>query len=578
MKIQSNLDQTTLEPTLKRLFGGEQPYIIKRIYLVLFSSLLFAFGMNTSFFGEVLKIYPLGWSQALFHVALFLVLLSVTALLLNFLCIRFITKPLLITLFIVCSLSNYFMETYGIVMNTEMLENIIQTSPSESLDLASPMLFFNLMLFGIIPSYWLLRVRIDYGGWRKALLGRVSLFAVAVLVIIASLFSSAPTFASFFREHKSVRYHANPIAFIYSVTKLAGSNPVQLNQALIPIANDARVNSDPRGRKLVVLVVGETARADRFSLNGYERETNPLLSQQNIINLTNVMAAGTSTAISVPSMFSHMGRETFSSSEARRTENLLDVLDGVGVSVLWRDNNSDSKGVALRVEYQDFKDPSINPVNDGEPRDEGMLYGLQDYIDQKDGDILIVLHQMGSHGPAYYKRYPKEFEVFTPVCKSNQLEKCSQEEIDNAYDNTILYTDFFLSKVIDFLKGNDENFQTAMLYFSDHGESLGEGNMYLHGYPYRLAPIEQRHVPAILWFGSRFPVYKEAIAKGANESLSHDNLFHTMLGLFNIDTDIKEADLDIIAKNNGYRRDDSMIAESDNPRDPQKEEHNLVID
>lgn len=556
-------NKNILSSVLKHLFLGECSYSISRTNLVVLCSLFFAIGLNTSFFGEVFKIYPLGWSQAMFHVGLFLILLSVTAILLNVICFRFITKPILIVLFIVCSLSNYFMETYGIVMNTEMLENIIQTTPMESLDLASPMLFLNLILFGVVPSYLLLRVRINYGNIRYAFLSRLALFAMTFAVIVASLFSSGPAFASFFREHKSVRYHSNPIAFIYSVSKLVGSSPVQLNQEIRAIAKDAQVQSNQLGRRLVVLVVGETARADRFSLNGYERETNPMLSQENIINLTNVMAAGTSTAISVPSMFSHMGREEFSSSEARRTENLLDVLARSGISVLWRDNNSDSKGVALRVEYQDFKDPSLNPINEGEPRDEGMLYGLQEYIDQKDGDILIVLHQMGSHGPAYYKRYPEEFEVFTPVCKSNQLEKCSQEEIDNAYDNTILYTDYFLAKVISLLKNNEEMFQTAMLYFSDHGESLGERNMYLHGYPYSLAPIEQKHVPAILWFGSNFPVNGEAVASGASEAYSHDNIFHTVLGIFGVSTESRDANLDIISQNKAYRRNSVIVASID---------------
>lgn len=559
----SAFHSSSLKQISKRLFGGDRPYSIKRIHLVLLSSLIFVLGMNTSFFKEVLKIYPLGWNQVVFHLGLFLILLSVTALLLNLLCIRYITKPILITLFIVSSLSNYFMETYGILMNTDMLQNIMQTSPGESLDLASPMLFVNLLFLGILPSYLILRVRIDFGTWKTALLSRASLTGATLVAIFLSLFAAAPTFASFFREHKPVRYHANPAAFIYSVAKLTESHPDVLNEEVTPLGTDAHIQRDSLERKLVVMVVGETARADRFSLNGYERETNPLLAKEDVITLTNVMSAGTSTAISVPSMFSHLERENFSSSEARRTENLLDVLNHAGVSILWRDNNSDSKGVALRVEYQDYKDPAINPVVDEEPRDEGMLYGLQDYIDNHDGDILIVLHQMGSHGPAYYKRYPKEFEVFTPVCTSNQLEKCSQQEIDNAYDNTIVYTDFFLSKVINLLKQNDDRFQTAMLYFSDHGESLGEGRMYLHGYPYGFAPEEQKHVPAVLWFGSHFPVDKNAMQRGAANDYSHDNIFYTMLGLFNVETTLQKPEMDIVARNGAYTKDVSHYVKAE---------------
>ena len=203
-----------------------------------------------------------------------------------------------------------------------------------------------------------------------------------------------------------------------------------------------------------------------------KKRTNPLLKQEDIINFPNMSSCGTATAISVPCMFSITNKENYDSTKIRNSDNILDILKRAGVNILWRDNNSDSKGVALRVEYQDFQIPENNPICDDECRDIGMLSNLQEYIDsKKSGDIFIVLHQMGNHGPAYYKRYPKEFEKFTPVCKTNQLEECTQEEIDNAYDNAILYTDYFLSKVIELLKQNND-FETAMIYISDHGESL----------------------------------------------------------------------------------------------------------
>jgi lipid A ethanolaminephosphotransferase len=233
--------------------------------------------------------------------------------------------------------------------------------------------------------------------------------------------------------------------------------------------------------------------------------------------------------------------------EAGNTENLLDVLIHAGVHVLWRDNNSDSKGVADPSIFEDFRSPDVNPVCDSECRDVGMLAGLSSYIDgQSDGDIVIVLHQMGNHGPAYYKRYPAAFEKFTPACQTNQLENCTDIEIGNAYDNAILYTDYFLAEVISFLKTYDSRFETAMYYMADHGESLGENGLYLHGLPYMLAPETQKHVASIMWFGSSYKVDRQAMRAKANDKISHDNYFDTVLGLMEIDTDVYDPGKDIM--------------------------------
>jgi lipid A ethanolaminephosphotransferase len=251
-------------------------------------------------------------------------------------------------------------------------------------------------------------------------------------------------------------------------------------------------------------------------------------------------SCGTSTAISVPCIFSNFTRGQFNNEKAATTENLLDILSHTKkINILWRDNNSNSKGVALRVTYEDYKQPPNNTICDPECRDVGMLVGLQDYINKnKEENIFIVLHQMGNHGPAYYKRYPPTFEKFKPACQTNELEKCSNEEINNAYDNAILYTDFFLSKVITLLKENSNNFGTAMFYVSDHGESLGEKGVYLHSLPYFMAPDEQKNIAAVLWFGGDLAkrTNYDLLKKRTSMPYSHDNIFHTFLGLMDIKT------------------------------------------
>ncbi|MCB1810140.1 MAG: sulfatase-like hydrolase/transferase, partial [Candidatus Competibacteraceae bacterium] len=295
-------------------------------------------------------------------------------------------------------------------------------------------------------------------------------------------------------------------------------------------------------RELIIMVVGETARRDHFSLNGYARNTNPELAQiSNLVSYQQVSACGTSTAISVPCMFALTGHDNFDGETAQHTENVLDILQRAGVSVLWRDNNSDSKGVATRVRYEDFRSPALNPVCDIECRDIGMLQGLQAYIDNQTGDILIVLHQMGNHGPAYYKRYPPEFERFTPACHSAELSTCSEQEINNAYDNAILYTDYFLSQVIALLKANTPQFETAMLYVSDHGESLGEKGLYLHGMPYLFAPKEQTEVPVIVWVGESSDVDLSSALRSKDKQNSHDAVFYSLLAAFEIEDSLASA-------------------------------------
>jgi lipid A ethanolaminephosphotransferase len=244
-------------------------------------------------------------------------------------------------------------------------------------------------------------------------------------------------------------------------------------------------------------------------------------------------------------------RDDYSYKKGIRTQNVLDVINHTKkVSILWRDNNSDSKGIALRVPYEDYKTSKNNTICiEGECRDIGMIVGLDTYIQQnKDKDILIVLHQMGNHGPAYYKRYTKEFEKFTPTCKTNQLEACTQEEIANAYDNAILYTDDFLTQTIQYLKKYDPTYNTLMLYIADHGESLGENGLYLHGMPYFMAPDAQTHVGALMWIGDKTlqNMNISHLKNNKNKSYSQDNLFHTLLGIFNVKTKVYQPKMDMI--------------------------------
>lgn len=457
--------------------------ILVSVFLILF--------YNFAFFSNVSDAYPVNTSNLGFILSLAFFFGSITAILLSLGCYRHSIKPVLIIVLMLSSATSYFMDSYNTVFDSIMIDNIIQTNMAEASDLFSVHYLLYMIFLGVVPSVIIYKIKIRYARRSKETLAKVTLIASSVAIAIMSIALFSSYYASFFREHKSLRYYTNPSYYIYSTGKYISTLVASATTpgVLTQIGEDAMIPASDEHRELIVLVIGETARADRFSLNGYARKTNPLLEQKNVISFTNFWSCGTSTAYSLPCIFSGDDQAQFDITRASNTENALDVLHESGVNVLWLDNNSDSKGVALRVPYESYKSPDNNPVCDPECRDVGMLTHLQSYIDEHPkGDIFIVLHQMGNHGPAYYKRYPKEFEVFKPVCKTNQLENCSNIEINNAYDNAILYTDYFLSKTIELLENNENYFEASMFYVSDHGESLGENGIYLHGLPNMIAP------------------------------------------------------------------------------------------
>ena len=530
---------------------------ISQYKLIIFSSILFVLFYNFSFFENVFKTYPIESTSIIHLFSVVVLLISLTIFFFTFLSSRYTTKPLLILTLFVSAFTAYFMDTFHVVIDDGMIRNAIETNLDESSDLFSLKLVLYVLFLGLIPSYFVYKSNISYSTSRKEFFAKLKVLALSLGVILIILFSFSKFYTSFFREHKPLRYHVNPIYWIYSIGDYIGktlnSGPIVLKE----IGRDAKIKpektlEEEEKKELVIMVVGEAARANRFSLNGYSKETNPLLKQEkDLINFSNMYSCGTATAQSVPCMFSIFDKSEYNHKKGISTENVLDVLKNTNnVQILWRDNNSDSKGVALRVDYEDYKNPKTNTIcDDVECRDEGMLVGLDEYIKKhKDKDILIVLHQMGNHGPAYYKRYPKEFEKFTPVCKTNQLEQCTQEEVSNAYDNAILYTDYFLSKVINFLKPYSNSHETAMLYMSDHGESLGENGLYLHGLPYFMAPDEQKHIGSLIWLGEEMKedIDLEKLNSYKNNQFSQDDLFHTLLGLFEVETNVYKKEMDIL--------------------------------
>ncbi len=523
--------------------------------LITICALFLTLFYNFSFFKNVLNTYSFTGLNILYVLSIAILLFSFITFLFTIISSKYTTKPLLILILIISSFSAYFMDTYNVIIDDSMIRNSLQTNLNESMDLFSLKLVAYVLFLGLIPSYLIYKIKLEYKSLKHEIFAKLKTIFLSLGIILIILFSFSKFYTSFFREHKPLRYSVNPIYWIYSVgdyiNKTLNTNPTEIKKIGLDakILEDSHINEKEKP-ELIIMVLGEASRADRFSLNGYEKQTNPLLEKEDVLSFSNLSSCGTSTAHSVPCMFSMFDRVDYDYKKGISTQNVLDVLNNTNkVKVLWRDNNSDSKGLALRVDFEDFRTSKTNTkCDETECRDEGMLVGLKEYIQKNQGkDILIVLHQMGNHGPAYFKRYPKEFEKFTPICKTNQLEECTQEEVSNSYDNAILYTDYFLSQVINFLKPYSKDYEAGMFYMSDHGESLGENGVYLHGMPYFIAPKEQTNVASIFWAseGLKEDLDMEKLKSYKNKELSQDNLFHSLLGLFEVESEVYKKDMDI---------------------------------
>ena len=512
--------------------------------IIVITALYLVTTANISFFAQVLNIYPLD-TNAGFIFSLVGLLFGLLWLIFQLLCYRSTAKAVLITMVLVAAVCGYFTDAYGTIFDRNMLINSLQTDQAEAMDLMAPSFAIRVVLLGIIPAFIISKIRLKRLSWQRAILQKTATLVASIALIALCLIPFGDQYASFFRQHKEVRYYSNPITPIYSVVKL-GTDYIAERQrpdTLILHAADAKrsaaVNSTAKP-KLMVFVVGETVRADHIGLNGYTRNTTPLLAKQaDIYSFKNVTACGTSTAYSVPCMFSYANQSDYDVDTAAYNENVLDTLNKQGVKVIWRDNNSSSKGVADRVVFEDYKTPDKNPNCDSECRDIGMLDGFDKMIksDSSQKDTLVILHQMGNHGPAYYKRYPKAFEKFQPVCMTNELSKCDAQSVINGYDNAIGYTDYFLNNVIETLKPYQQDYEVMMVYISDHGESLGENNIYLHGLPYSIAPNAQKQVPLIVWSPTSNRISSESLTSMSTQPVSHDFITPTLLSFFDITTD-----------------------------------------
>lgn len=473
---------------------------------------------------------------------------------------RPLIKPVSVLLLLTAGFGAYFMMQYNIVIDGDMINNVLQTDVRETRDLLNWRMLVVVGIVALLPTAFFWRIPVARAASVLGHLGRLAVAWVAALVIFAmTLLACYQPMASLMRNHHQIRYTINPLTTVYSLVEVTVVHRLIKPRPFQDIGQDATLGpayADPAQKPpLMVLVLGETGRAGNFSLNGYDRDTNPLLAKDGVLSFHNVWSCGTSTATAVPCMYSHLGKVAY---EARDKDyaTLMDVLQHAGLAVLWIDNQpAGCKGVCDRVPHvmtSGLKDPALCPR--GECMDQIMLRDLDRRIaelpaERRAKGIVIAMHQMGSHGPAYSERSDASTKKFLPECTTNVLQDCPHDQLVNAYDNSIVYTDKFLHDAIGWLRTQSAAHATSLLYVADHGESLGENNLYLHGLPYSIAPDVQKHVPMILWqspeWQKRTGTSNACLSRQLDERYSEDNYFHTVLGALQVRTGVYRPDWDI---------------------------------
>lgn len=464
-------------------------------------------------------------------------------------------RSVLAVLFLCTALASFFMDRYGIFLNTEMLRNILKTDPAEAGELLTLSLASHLVVYAMLPIALVLWTRVLARPLGQALLVRSGAVIAALATALAVIGVQYRDVSSLLRGHREARHLVAPtnyLASLFKISRVVVADPPGRRQ---PIALDAhRVVVAAAGRKptLLVLAIGEAVRSANFGLSGYARKTTPELSKIDLLVYPRVQACGTSTEVSLPCMFALVGRRDYDEHRIRNQQSLLHVLQRVGIDVLWIDNQSGCKGVCEGLP-QERLTGDLDPVLcDGERCLDGiLLQKLETAVKTSTGDLVVVLHMLGNHGPAYSKRYPAEFRQFEPTCESGELVNCSTDEIVNAYDNAILYTDHVLASVIRYLEYRADR-DTGLIYVSDHGESLGEAGIYLHGLPLRIAPAVQREVPMLVWLSAGLEasagLNSACLREETGDVVAHDHLFHSVLGLMAVETTVREPALDLISR------------------------------
>lgn len=554
--------------------------------------------LNTRFWGIVFDSPGLAGLRGIGVIAaIAAALFALTLLMLLPLSLRWTLKPGLTLVLILAAGAAYFIGDYGAVIDRHALASVYETDAREAGEWLNPRMLLSIGALGLLPAAFVWWTQVEWQQPMREIFSRLKLALLAFALLGVAALGFGKDVASLLRNHMELRHIANPFALLAANLSYL-DHARNDNRPLQKIGLDARRGAalPPGDRPLVlVLAIGESMRAASLDLNGYARDTDFDLHPLPVVNFGKVSSCGTNTATSLPCMFSDLGRRGYDDATAKHRENVLDVLMRGGYDVLWLDNNTGSKGLAARArEVRAGAQDNPALCNAEGCYDQVLVEMLRETLPTIRRDTVIVVHLLGSHGPAYFARYPQEFAVFQPECRTNELQSCSDAQLRNTYDNTVLYTTHILARIASLLgekralvdrlapeamkcqvlrahgtqapaqdcpispempapaaATTEVAFDAAMLFVSDHGESLGEHGLYLHGAPYAIAPDEQTHVPMMLWAGERYSARRgidlDCVRNHADAPLSHDNFFHSVLGLADVQTTVRKAALDLVS-------------------------------
>ncbi len=475
----------------------------------------------------------------LFVMSLPLVMVAAMNLFLLPLSFRPILKPALVVIILISSVFNYASYSYGVIFDGPMFTNILETNASEAESYLNGALFAGILLTGVIPALLMAMVDVKRQPARREWMQKSISLAVTIAVVGVMGLANFNDYAVIGRNNKSIVKTVVPIYPLKKLAQVFYARNLESVPAYRQLALDAkRAPEASQKKKLVVMLLGETQRGMNYSLNGYARKTNEYTEKQGVVSFRNVSSYGTSTAISVPYIFSLMSHDYDGNDEPYR-DNALDAIQRAGVKVLWRDNDSGCKKACKNVNYVDLRekyksDKTLCPH--GDCYDGVFNAELEQMLPTLAlEDTLVVFHLEGAHGPSYWERYPAAFRRFTPDCPSSDIQNCSRDELLNTYDNTILYSDHVMAGIIDTLKAASGIWDTKLVFLSDHGESLGENGLYLHSFPRSIAPAEQTLVPLIYWAGAGGNT--DCIAEhAAHNTYDRINMADTLMGLMGVET------------------------------------------
>ena len=451
--------------------------------------------------------------------------------------LRIVARILLAIFAIINATAVYFIITYSAIINATTIENVFNTRYSEASGFFSWSLWMFIAVFGVLPALYCLMQPVVIGKAKK--LGIYCGSSLAIILLVASLNISQTLWIS--QHDTELGGLLQPWSYVVNTCRVISSyQDEQAEEIKLP---DGTITVHEKA--VVVLVIGESARKANFQLYGYQRDTNPLLSKQEGLKVYQATACATYTTAGTKAIL-----------DPKDSGDLYELLPNyafrTGVDVSWRTSNwgEPPKHIDEYLTDTDLSDLYQGKSND---YDDILYYGLRERIESSKKDkVLIILHTSTSHGPKYADKYPKQFEVYKPVAKNIEEGEKNIGMLINAYDNTIRYTDFLLNSLINTLR-EMKDWHSAMIFISDHGESLGENKMFMHGLPMKLAPKVQYEIPFLVWTSDGFRTYKQtSSSQDAPEGelpavLEQHYVFHSVLNLLSIQSPAYNKDYDIFA-------------------------------